>query len=128
MTERTWASERTDSAPRRYGVTTKLLSYLSGAWCGISLLAISASLTVSTGNQLGKALLIAGDNPGHFVGKLVGVFIGGALIVLGLGVASGRFLVRALPPTILNESRHSQPWAVALCATFFSVFTSRWHS
>ena len=59
-------------AKRRYGSTTQLLSYLSAAGCGISLLALGALVTVAVGKQIGETLL----QPGNEIMGLVGNFIG----------------------------------------------------
>jgi hypothetical protein len=45
-----------DLAQLRYGSTTKFLSYLSAAWCGISL-AIGAIMTAALGDGLREELL-----------------------------------------------------------------------
>jgi hypothetical protein len=127
MTARTSASEGADFGQRRFGVTTKLLSYFSSAWCGFSLVSIGALLTVGASKSASKVLLSAEDEY-EFYGTLYGfygTFIGGGiecLFVLGLGVASGRFLLRAVPPTISNQSSRRRFWPVALYIAFIGVY------
>jgi hypothetical protein len=92
-----------DPVQRRYGRAAQLQSYASAAWCGISLLAISAFMTAVEVYLLTK----------FFLAGVVGL-----LIVLGLGVAYGRFLLRALPPAISDQGRRGRSWTLALNAAF----------
>lgn len=121
MTERSWASEGADFAQRRYGVTTKLLSYLSGAWCGTWLLAISILITYSSGNQIAETLLSRGDNQERFFGRLLAGAVFG-LFMLGFGVACGRFLLRALPPAMSDQGRIGRSRAIAFYAAFTGFY------
>lgn len=107
---------------RRYGGATKLLTYLSGGWCGISLLAISVAMTGNSAYQIRELLLKSGDIDAHFLGGLTSGGGLGLLIVLALGVASGRFLLRALPPTISDQGRRSRSWALPLYTAFICLY------
>src|SRR5262249_44261375 len=109
-----------DPAQRRYGITTKLLSYLSAAWCGFCLLIISLLVTFSAFYLLSEALgRISIRNPGDFVGTLVGSIGPFCLLVLIFGVASGRFLLRALPPAMSDQGGRGRSGAVVLYAVAF---------
>jgi hypothetical protein len=120
------ASTKIDNpAQRHYGVTTKLLSYFSGAMCGLSFLAISMVLTGSVGKMSSKLLFDPVFNPVYdlygILGTLIAVGIGG-LVVLGLGVASGRFLLRALPPTIWDQGGRGWFWPIVFYIAFIGVY------
>jgi hypothetical protein len=122
----TAASTKIDEpAQRHYGVTTKLLSYFSGASCGLSLLAISMFLTGAVGKVSSKLLFDPVFNPVYdlygILGTLIAVGIGG-LFVLGLGIASGRFLLRALPPTIWDQGGRGWFWSVVFYIAFIGVY------
>jgi hypothetical protein len=118
-------------AQRRYGVTTKLLSYFSAAWCGLSLLAIGIFCTGSAGKALrlptvyqwpetAEQIYMALNSP-DFYGILGGAGIA-SLFVLGLGVAIGRFLLRALPPMIWDQGRRGWFWPVVFYIAFIGVY------
>jgi hypothetical protein len=103
---------------RRYSVTTKLLSYFSSAGCGLSLLAISFFWTASAGKMTSKMLFSPGND---LYGTLIGAGIEG-VFVLGFGVASGRFLLRALPPTIWDHTQRGWFWPAVFYIIFISVY------
>ena len=93
---------------------TKLESYLSAAWCGLSLLVIGAFLTIVSGT-----LHKPGDDLAFYLGQLEGKVLSGYVVVLTFGVASGRFLLRALPPPMADKRGSGRPWAVVLYAAAF---------
>ena len=102
----------------RYGVPTKLLGHFSGVWCGIALLAISICLTGGAGKATSKILLNPGEN---VYGALIGVGID-CLFVLALGAASGRFLLRALPPMIWDQGGRGWFWPIAFYISFLGAY------
>jgi hypothetical protein len=109
-------------AKRRYGSTTQLLSYLSAAGCGISLLALGALVTVAVGKQIGETLLQPGNEIMGLVGNFIGICVVGCLVVAS-GVACGRFLLRALPPAMSHpEHRNRSSGVVAFYIAFISLY------
>jgi len=113
-----------DSAQRRYGNAIKLLSYLSATWCGIAIVAVGALSVASTGSQICKTLVEPHANADEFAGELFGAGLVGSFIILVLGVALARFLLRALPPPF-SERAH-RGWfdtigVIALSAVFIGL-------
>jgi hypothetical protein len=116
------ATTNNDGPPqRRYGRTTKLLSYLSAAWCGFCLLIISLLVMADAIYQLGEVLgrSSLSHDPGGFVGGLLGAEIPLCFLILTFGVASGRFLLRALPPAMSDQGGRGRSRAVVLSAAAF---------
>src|SRR6516165_5658970 len=111
---------------RRYDRTTKLLSYLSAAWCGFSIPLLGAGLTAVSVNQINEVLLTSkftrSDDIGGFVGALFADGVLGYFGVVIFGVASGRFLLRALPPAMSDRGGRGRSMAVMLYATSLIVF------
>jgi hypothetical protein len=106
-------------AQRRYGRTTKLLSYLSAAWCGFCLLLISVLVTFAGIIMVGIAFRSpSGDAPGSFAGDLIFISLICPFLVT-FGVTSGRFLLRALPPAMSDQGGRARSGAVVLYAAVF---------
>jgi hypothetical protein len=108
-------NKNNDAAEHRNSRALTLLSYLAGVGCGILLLAMSVLITVSTGNTLAETLRSPGNDRADFLGRLSGIVALGCLFGLWLGVACGRFLLRALPPVISEQRNAGQLWVAALC-------------
>ena len=103
---------------RRYTGATRVLSVLSAAWCGISLLAIGAVMTAVFSNALRDSLLGSSQSEADLLGKLLVPVILGPLVALASGVAFGRFLLRALPPAMSDHGRRGRSLAIALYSAF----------
>lgn len=104
--------------PRRYESAIKILSYLSAAWCGIAIIVVGAFLICNIG------ILICGTLLDPRARKLSVVGLVAPFIVLLLGVALGRFLLRALPPRLSERTRlgwYGTIGAIALCVVFIGV-------
>ena len=113
------------SAMRRSGIAINLLSYFSVAWCGIVIIVVGCLLISSTGFQIWKELADPGSGVADFAGRLTGAGSLGLFIILVLGVALGRFLLRVLPPRLSEQGRRGRFGtfgAVALCAVFVALF------
>jgi hypothetical protein len=120
------ATENNSAAWFEHPRVTKVLSYVTAAWCGISLTLCGAVMTATLSSQTYTVLIDFGTDIGSSVGELsISVFLGG-LIVLALGVASGRFLLRAIPPQSSGQARRTRFQtlcvAIAICVAFMSLF------
>jgi hypothetical protein len=113
-----------DLTQRRYSSTTRLLSRFSAAWCGLSLLTSGAWVTAIAGNSIDKTLANAGQ--GGFGGRrfAAGVLLDSVifpLIILALGVASARFLLRVRPPPIILHQGRGRSGAAARWVVFIGL-------
>jgi hypothetical protein len=100
------------------------LSYLSAAWCGISLLAIGAFITAVLGEvllKLLKTVFVSSEYQRVFVWIFFVAGVLGSLIVLPLGLAFGRYLLRTLPFAMSDRGR-GQSGAVALYVVYISLY------
>jgi hypothetical protein len=119
-------SPETASSERRgYGIGARFLSYLSAAWCGLVPLVLAALWTAGfiTLIQIFYPRLISTHRLPELVGALIAVCLGG-IADFALGVAFGRFLLRAMPPYLLGGTRRRQLAiiAVSVCAPLVGIF------
>jgi len=117
--------EHSDQLRRRHRVGIGALSFLSAAWCGLSLVMAGAAMVVVSGTQLYKTLIATGDDASVHLGELWGIILFGAFVALVLGVAFGRYLLRVLPPRPWDQGfrrRVSALAAVPLCIAYFCFF------
>jgi hypothetical protein len=113
-----------DPAQRQFARTTKPLSFLSAAWCGISLLAIGAFITAVLGDvllKLLKTVFVSSEYQWVFVSIFFVAGVLGSLIVLALGVAFGRYLLRTLPFAMSDRGR-GRSGAVSLYVVYISLY------
>jgi hypothetical protein len=106
------------TAQRQYSSLTKFLTYLSAAWCGISLLGVGVVTTADFGSQIGQALIEPNRDSGEFLGRFFEAGVLGLFIVFASWVACGRFVLRVLP---LNIQGRGRSVTVALCLALSSL-------
>jgi hypothetical protein len=120
--------ERVDaanSAQRKYGIGTRLLSYLAASWCGCVLFALELFWIVVF------VYCIATAYRTHaflgFSGALILLCLG-AVCQFVFGVAFGRFLVRAMPPQPLDSTKGRHPIIIAffVCGLLAGIFSLAW--
>lgn len=117
--------ENDKPARHRYGSAIKLLSYLSAAWCAIAIIVVGTFLVSSIGSQVLETLGHPDANIAEFAGELCGLGLVCGFIVLLLGLALGRFVLRAMPPRFLEGPRAG--WfgtirAIVLCVFLGGLF------
>jgi hypothetical protein len=92
-----------------------VLSYLSATWCGSVFLVLGSMLVVVSARGTYNAF--AHDFP-HNMGSVLGGLIAtiglGGVLAFVLGVAFGRFLLRAIPPNFSSHSSRKRPAIAAL--------------
>jgi hypothetical protein len=112
------------SNPGTSRITLRILTYLSATWCGFVFLFLGAVLTFMCGRGIYRGVA----NEPHDVVELV---FGTVLIhsIVGflafvLGVAFGRFLLRAIPPHLSGptDRRRFAILALAVCVGLGSFF------
>jgi len=103
-----------------YGIGARLLSYLSATWCG-SVLVVLEVLWIGFFVRLVPTFYPAHTFPG-FAGALI-VLCVGAVCDFVLGVAFGRFLLRAMPPQPLDRTKGRHPIIIAIfvCALLIGI-------
>jgi hypothetical protein len=101
------STDTATSARGGYGIVVRFLSFLSATWCGSVLLVLGAVCTANGGRSFLSGDLVRG----LVAGCLNGLF------AFVLGIAFGRFLLRAVPPPLFGWARRRQVAiiAVALC-------------
>jgi hypothetical protein len=99
--------ETASSARGRFPIRVRFLSFLSATWCGSVILVLGAVLTANSGRSLSS---------GDLVRELTAEGLNGFFVFV-LGIAFGRFLLRAVPPPLFGWARRRQVAiiAVALC-------------
>jgi len=121
-----WSPETANVVRNRYWIGERGLSYLSATWCGSVFLILGALWTGSISLiQIYCLHLLSTHRVLVLASALAALCIGGVLN-LALGVAFGRFLLRAIPPNLLDRTRRRQfaVIAVAVFATLIGVYVS----
>lgn len=117
--------ETTNSAQRGYGIGARFLSYLAATWCGLVPLVLVVFWTAGFITLIPSVYprLIFIHRLPDLAGALVAVCLGG-IVDFALGVAFGRFLLRAMPPYLLGGTRRRQLAiiAVSVCAPLIAIF------
>ena len=110
-------------AQRRYSIGARLLSYLSAMWCGYVLLVLAVIWTAGFISLVPTFYSESTPRLAVIVGAPIALFAG-SVVELALGVAFGRFLLRAMPPYLLSETTRRQlaTIAVCICAPLTSIF------
>ena len=112
-------------APRKYGIGTRFLSYLAAIWCGCVLLVLEVLSIVVFVDLIPTAYRT------HtflgFSGALI-LLCAGAACQFALGVAFGRFLVRAMPPQPLDSTKGRRPIIIVffVCGLLGGIFSFVW--
>jgi hypothetical protein len=117
--------ETANSARSGFSIGARFLSYLSATWCG-SVLFVAGVLWVSFVSLVQTYLhLYSTTRAVELAGAVAAICIGGALDFV-LGVAFGRFLLRAMPPRLVGETSRPQfvLIAVSICAGLVGSFIS----
>ena len=103
--------ETASSARRKYGIGTRFLSYLAAIWCGSVLFVLEVLWIVVFVDLIPTAYRT------HtflgFSGALILLCVG-TVCQFVLGVAFGRFLVRAMPPQPLDRTKGRHPIVIVL--------------
>jgi hypothetical protein len=118
--------ETLNSAGSGYSIGARFLSYLSATWCGAVFLMLGTLWTGSISLIQTYCLhFLSTHRVLVLASALAAVCIGG-ILNFALGVAFGRFLLRAMPPHLLDRTRRRQfvIIAVAVFATLIGVYVS----
>src|SRR5215831_6142719 len=121
------SSETASSLRGRYGITARFLSYLSTIWCG-SVLCVLEVLWIGVFIYL-IVTFSAHDRLPSLASALIIVCVG-AICDFVLGIAFGRFLLRAMPPQPFDRTKGHQLIIIAVfvCALLVSIFCLVWFS
>ena len=119
--------ETASSAPGRYRIGARFLGYLSATWCGSVLFVIGTLFNASAGGSFSEAVTVPDD-----VATLKGMLLADCtfgLFSFVLGIAFGRFLLRAMPPHLLGRTRRRQLAiiTVAIGAALIDLLRIRWY-
>jgi len=118
------SSDAAASARGRYGIGERFLSYLSATWCGSVPIVLGVFWTAGFIKliQIFYPHLISTHRLVESVGALAAMCVGG-IVDFALGVAFGRFLLRAMPPQLLGGTTRHQlaVVAVSLCAPLIGI-------
>ena len=116
--------ETASSARRGYGIGERFLSYVSATWCGSVPIVLAVFWTAGFIKliQIFYRHLISIHRLPEFAGALTAVCVGG-IVDFALGVAFGRFLLRAMPPRLLGETTRHQlaVVAVSVCVPLIGI-------
>ena len=108
-----------------YGIGARFLSYLAAIWCGCVLFVLEVLWIVVFVDQIPTAYRT------HtflgFSGALILLCVG-AVCQFVLGVAFGRFLLRAMPPQPLDSTKGRHPIIIAffVCGLLTGIFSLVW--
>src|SRR5262245_6299505 len=118
--------ENANSARSGFSIGVRCLSCLSATWCG-SVFLILGALWIGSISLIQTYCLhfLSTHRALVLAGALAAVCIGG-ILYFALGVAFGRFLLRAMPPQLLDRTtgRQFAIIAVAVFATLIGVYVS----
>jgi hypothetical protein len=93
-----WREKMAKRYERREYNSIGFLTYLSAAWCGVAVTLIATIAICVTSLQIWKILIEYHGDVYDFAGQFFVLGVVGPFIILVLGIAFGRFLLRALPP------------------------------
>jgi hypothetical protein len=114
--------EQSDSTVLRFTTVGKFLTFLSASWSATTLLLLGSMVTVGVVQATYRALQDASvptPNGADIVGQLTASVGIGSLVMVAVGTASGRFLLRAIPPHLDGANRvRSATVALLVCAGF----------
>jgi hypothetical protein len=106
---------------RGESAVARLLAYLSAGWCGLSLAVVGLFMTFSAAvgpmavfNSAIEESVAVKIQKG--LSYLLVLFLVAEFVLLPLGVATGRFLVRVVPPSIAMSPQRDRVVAATLCA------------
>ena len=119
------SSETANSARSGFSIGARFLSYLSATWCGAVFLMLGALWTGFISLIQTYLHLISTTRALELAAALPAVCIGG-ILDFALGIAFGRFLLRTMPPHLLDRTRRRQLAiiAVAVFATLIGIYVS----
>jgi hypothetical protein len=117
--------ETANSARSGFSIGARFLSYLSATWCGSVPLLLAGLWTAGFINLIPGFCphLISTHRLHELAVALIALCVGG-IVVFALGVAFGRFLLRAMPPYLLGGTRRRQVAiiAVSVCSPLIGIF------
>ncbi len=104
--------EAANSARGIFPIRVRFASFLSATWCGLVLLVFGALWIANSGRNL-----LSARDVGELVAAVMSYLCFGGFFAFVLGVAFGRFLLRATPPHLMGRGKRRQIAivAVALC-------------
>ncbi|MBB6091338.1 hypothetical protein HNQ60_000184 [Povalibacter uvarum] len=115
------SSETASSLRGGYGTTARFLSYLSAIWCGFVLCVLEV-LWIGVFIYLVVTFFPLDELP-SLAGAPV-VMCVGAICNFALGIAFGRFLLRAMPPQPWDRTKIHQ--LIFVCALLVGIFCLVW--